>query len=401
MSVCKGEAMRRFRIAMVAACPFPAAFASSGLIREMVLALKDNGHNVHVITYHLGNSNIPLEGIPVHRIPNVPGYKKRCSGIAPAKPFLDILLAYKLLNVVKKHRFDIIHTHNYEAPPTGYLARLKWKIPVVYHAHNTLLHELPSYFQNRILQSFARWSGSILDHLIPHRANHVITVSQEQTDYLSSIGVSKDKMTLIPPSVSPSLFRGGDGASIRQQLGVDNSPLIIYTGGLQPYQNCLLLIELLKYCLPHIPDLQLLILARSEEHLIKKAALRAGVNEQVHILQGQGLAFERDCLAASDIGIIPRTHCIGFPIKLLNYTAAGLPVVCFDSLKKEFTHGKELLAAPDGNVSVMGEYVIRLVRDPKLGASLATAAEKRLLTYHGWPKAIQAIEKIYDQLTSD
>ncbi len=393
--------MRRFRVAMVAACPFPAAFASSGLIREMALALKSNGHDVHVITYHLGNSNITIEGIPVHRIPNVPGYNKRCSGIAPTKPFLDVLLAFKLLNTLKQYPFDIIHTHNYEAPPTGYLARIKWKIPVVYHAHNTLLHELPSYFQNRFLRSFARLSGSILDRLIPHRADHVITLSQEQTDYLASIGVSKDKMTLIPPSVSPSLFIGGDGASIRQQLGIGSAPLIIYTGGLQPYQNCILLIELLKYCIPHIPDLHLLILARSADHLLKKVASQAGLNDRIHILQGQGLAYEKDCLAASNIGIIPRIHCIGFPIKLLNYTAAGLPVVCFESLKKGFVHEKELLAAPDGDIGAMGEHVIRLVRDPKLGVSLAAAAQKRLLTHHGWPTAIDTFEKIYERLTSN
>jgi glycosyltransferase involved in cell wall biosynthesis len=392
--------VKRYKVAMVAACPFPAAFASSGLIRELTLALKHKGHDVHVITYHLGNSHFPVDEIPIHRIPNVPGYTKSCSGIAPAKPVLDLLLAQKLLSISREYRFDIIHTHNYEAPPAGYLTRFRLNIPVVYHAHNTMLHELPSYFRNSYLRAFARWSGSYLDRLIPHRADHIITVSREQMDYLESIGVPGNRLTLIPPCVSASLFTGGDGTVIRERLGIGDSPMIIYTGGLQPYQNCLLLIDLLKYCVRDIPDFHLVILARSEEHHVKDAAKHAGLSDRVHFLQGQGLAFERDCLAAADIGVIPRVNCIGFPVKLLNYAAAGVPVVCFESLRKGFSHEKELLAAPDGDVQEMGQCVLRLINNPELGILLADAARKRLLAHHNWFSAIRIVEDIYDRVTS-
>lgn len=392
--------MKQYRVAMVAACPFPAAFASSGLIREMTLALKQNGHDVHVITYHLGNQNFPVDEIPVHRIHNVPGYTKSCSGITPAKPVLDLLLAFKLLQISRKYHFDIIHTHNYEAPPAGYLTRFKLNIPVIYHAHNTMRHELPSYFRNPCSRAVALWSGSYLDRLIPHRADHIITVSQEQTDYLTSIGIPGNRLTLIPPSVSAPLFAGGDGSVIRKRLGIGDSPLMIYTGGLQPYQNCLLLIELLNYCVRDKPDLHLVILARSEDHHVKEAAKHAGISNRIHFLQGQGLTFERDCLAAADIGIIPRIHCIGFPVKLLNYAAAGVPIVCFESLRKGFSHEKELLAAPDGDVREMAQCVLRLLNNPELGILLADAARTRLITHHNWPAAIRIVEAIYDRVTS-
>ena len=34
-------------------------------------------------------------------------------------------------------------------------------------------------------------------------------------------------------------------------------------------------------------------------------------------------------LAAADVTVVPRPHCPGFPVKLLNYMAAGKPIVVF------------------------------------------------------------------------
>jgi hypothetical protein len=61
----------KLNIAMIATCPFPAAFASSGLIRELSLALHRAGHTIHVVTYHLGLTGFDTKGLHIHRIPNV------------------------------------------------------------------------------------------------------------------------------------------------------------------------------------------------------------------------------------------------------------------------------------------------------------------------------------------
>jgi len=142
----KSNSMKRqslnnpLKIVVVAACPFPAAFASSGLIRESSQALAKRGHEVHVVTYHLGVNGFNTDGLHIHRIPSVSKYRKKSSGVSIGKPFLDILLTLKLLKVVKSIKTDIIHAHNFEAPPAGYIARMLTNIPVVYHAHNTMFH---------------------------------------------------------------------------------------------------------------------------------------------------------------------------------------------------------------------------------------------------------------------
>ncbi|MCD4653868.1 glycosyltransferase family 4 protein [bacterium] len=392
--------VKSFRIAMVAACPFPAAFASSGLVRELSIALVARGHKVDIITYHLGDNSFDTENIKIHRIPRVPGYRKLCSGISLGKPFLDFLLCKKLMDVCRKNRFDIIHAHNYEAPPIAYYVRKKLNTPVVYHAHNTMLHELPTYFRLKSIQSFARLAGNFMDHIIPHRANHIVTVSEDQTEYLKSIGVSNSKITTIPPCIFPEILQGGDRYTLRKSLGIGDSPVIIYTGGLQPYQNCKILVDVLKSCIKKMPDLHLLILARSAPDWLKDKAIVSGVYDQTHFLQGHGIQFERDCLATADVGIIPRLHCIGFPVKLLNYLAAGLPVVCFEGINKGFRSGEDVLAVPLGNSEAIAAEVINLIHNRAFGQRLVQSGQETLQRKHTWNQAVDKLEIIYSELSS-
>lgn len=393
--------MNTFRIAMVAACPFPAAFASSGLIREMSLALAARGHEVHIVAYHLGSNDFCADGLIVHRTPNIPFYQKQCSGISPGKPFLDFLLMMTLARVVKTQRIDLIHTHNYEAPPAGYFSRMLYKIPVIYHAHNTMYHELPTYFRRTQIKRVARYFGRFLDHVIPARADHTIALSPQQHAYLLKTGVESARMSIIPPGIYPESFQSGNGNRIRHTLGIDDAPLLIYTGGLQPYQNSFMLIDLLRHCMKKRPDMHLLIVARSTPEMLNLHAREAGVRDRVHFLQGSGLDWERDCLAAADIGIIPRLHCIGFPIKLLNYLAAGKPVVCFKGLIPQSELSRAVHTVENGDIESMANTVIAILDEPEKALEKVYKGQELIAANHHWDRNIRKVESIYQRVLNN
>jgi hypothetical protein len=64
---------RTFRIAMVAACPFPYPRGTPVRIYRMAETLARRGNDVHVITYHLGESpqQVPFT---IHRTPSITTY---------------------------------------------------------------------------------------------------------------------------------------------------------------------------------------------------------------------------------------------------------------------------------------------------------------------------------------
>ena len=51
----------KLKLCVLAACPFPANHGTPGSIRELVEATAERGHEVHVVTYHIG------EDLPVKR----------------------------------------------------------------------------------------------------------------------------------------------------------------------------------------------------------------------------------------------------------------------------------------------------------------------------------------------
>src|SRR2546421_3569082 len=57
----------RYSIAMVAACPFPANHGSAASIREMSDTLAEMGHDVHIVTYDIGQPDIKVRRAKVHR----------------------------------------------------------------------------------------------------------------------------------------------------------------------------------------------------------------------------------------------------------------------------------------------------------------------------------------------
>jgi hypothetical protein len=85
-----------FRVAMIAACPFPWPRGTPIRIYRMAQALSKRRHDVHVITYHLGQKELPPP-FRIHRIPKVPFYNKTAPGPSIAKLLMaDPALSFKI-----------------------------------------------------------------------------------------------------------------------------------------------------------------------------------------------------------------------------------------------------------------------------------------------------------------
>ena len=99
---------------MVAACPFPYPRGTPVRIFRMAEALSELGHEIHVITYHLGEK-VESINFTLHRIPNLRFYKKVNPGPSYLKLMIvDPLLTYKIIKLHHKYNFDIFHAHHIE-----------------------------------------------------------------------------------------------------------------------------------------------------------------------------------------------------------------------------------------------------------------------------------------------
>lgn len=384
-------------IAMVAACPFPTSQGSQVLIRELSEALSRRGHAVHVVTYHFGE-NIPCPGLTIHRIPELFRYNKFRSGPEIRKPILDLLLALKLDQVVRKHRISIIHTHNYEAPVASFPVRALRGIPVVYHSHNTMSDEFYTYFRLKFPQALARFAAHLMDRYIPRSADFVIAINRRVADFLISMGTSPSKVKFIPPGIDFGQEDGAVELGSRCRLGLGKGPLIVYAGNLDGYQRMDLLLKAMPEVFKVHENATLVVLTNSNPMYLMRDAERIGIMGRIKIIENPHFKLIREVMAHGTVAVNPRISWSGYPIKLLNYMAAGLPVVAFEGAAPPVENGINGLLAPSGDTRAFAQMINRILEQPSSANAMAIEARKSISLNHNWEKISEDIELVYANL---
>ena len=384
-----------YRVAIVAACPFPTLQGSQLLIRRLARGLTDRGHGVVVVTYAEG-LEVDLASIPVRRIRRIPGFRARGSGPHPAKLVLDGVLLATVLRVLREERIDVVHAHNYEAALIGLVASRLAGIPLIYHSHNALAEELPTYFRSRSVRHLARLFGALVDREIPRRADHCIAISRELLEFLRLRGVDEDAVRMIAPGGSTAEFpprSAMEMARTRRRFGFDAHPILLYTGNLDRYQNLELLLHSIHHVRREAATAQLVLAThaapRDLPHVLRHPP------PGVRLVTAGDFATVRDLLQVADLALCPRREWSGFPMKLLNYMAAGKAVVVSAGSAKAVQHGVNGWVVPDSDPTAYAGAIIQLLRDPALRARLGAAARRTVEDEYGWDRVLDQVEATY------
>jgi protein involved in polysaccharide export with SLBB domain/glycosyltransferase involved in cell wall biosynthesis len=381
----------RYRIAVVAACPFPSLRGSQVLVREVSECLAHAGHAVHVVTYPTAQHLAPVERIAIHRAPKLPG-------LWTARPFgwqkiiLDLLLAWRLWQVVRRERLELMHAHNVEAALIACLVRLLTGVPVVYHAHNALADELPCYFASAAMRWLAGRAGAALDRWLARAADHTIALSDRLAAYLAARGAA-GRITRIAPAATR--FGNGDGSAPRRE----RAPLIMYGGNLDPYQDLDCLLHGFARLRAVEPQARLVLVTHSATHAQTDAramflAQQPGVSVQV--VNSFGAAMR--ALSAADVLVCPRASWSGFPIKVLNYMALGKPIVHARASAHAVEDRVSGLLFDDGDAGALAKALLRLVRQPALAAQLGRQARTVARECYGVSGVLTRLSAVYASL---
>jgi glycosyltransferase involved in cell wall biosynthesis len=386
------------RVALVAACPFPTLQGSQVLVRHLAQGLVDRGHEVVVVAYAEGLEDA-LSGIPVRRIRPIPGCSARRSGPRPAKLLLDLALLWTLVRVLRRERIELVHAHNYEGALVGLVASKLVGVPLIYHSHNALVEELPTYFTGRGARGLARVVGAVVDRLVPRHADHCIAICRELVDFLRARGVEEAAIRMIAPGSSLDEFpvrSPTEVAAIRARFGFGTRPILLYTGNLDGYQNVDLLLGSIAHVRARVPEALLVIATHATLREVPDGLRRPPAN--VEVVRTSDFATVRDLLTVADVALCPRHEWSGFPMKLLNYMAAGKPVVVSAGSAKAVRHGLNGWVVPDGQPDVYARAIVDLLAAPRLRAALGAAARRTVEDEYGWDRVLDQVETTYQHV---
>jgi len=379
------------RIAMIAACPFPWPRGTPIRIHRIAEAVARRGHAVHVVTYHLGEDLVDPPFV-VHRIRDVPAYRRTAPGPTVRKLFqLDPMLAGLLRRLHHEIRFDLVHAHHYEGLLVA--SHALRGIPIVYDAHTLLASELPTYplgVPRGWIRSLAPW----LDRHLPRRADRVIAVSEAIRHALTTVGASApQRIHVIPNGVEWQRFTVERGTT-------PDGRMVIFTGNLAPYQGVNFMLEAFALLHARRADVRLMIVTDSPFTPFEPLARRLGVLAAVDLRRAT-FPQQPPLLAAATVAVNPRVRCDGIPQKLLNYMAAGMPIVSFEGSAGPLRHEVTGLCVPDGETAAMADAMERLLTDPALARTLGDAARDLARREFSWEQVAARVEQVYREAIAE
>lgn len=397
------DSVRPLTIVMVAACPFPANHGSAASIREMSDAVARLGHRVHIVTYPI-REELPIGDVQVHRV-RVPFLRPGKVKVGPAweKFLYNPLMMLKLIGIIWRHRVDVIHAHNYEGALIGWVAKLVTRRPMIYNAVNTMADELPSYDFIRP-RALAVALGKFLDTVVPRTGDLITAVSDTLRQWLLERGIDRRKVIVVPAGVHLDMFLHGDGARVRRRHGLEQAPLVMYTGAIEEFQRIDYLLRAMQGVVRALPAARLMIVgnvfnpAQKDKYLTLAAEL--GIAEQVLFVDAVPLAELADHLDAADVAVVPRPECPGHPVKLLNYMAAGRAIVSFRGGAKGLYHLHNGSLVEDHDYEALGSSIAELLRDPALRQRLGQQARATIAGNFDWATLVRGIEVLYRHLAS-
>jgi len=365
----------KLKLVHVVAMPFPANQGTAATIRELIYALYKRGHEIHVVTYYEGQ-DIPLPEIQVYRIPRFVKRRDRpFVGFDKTRPFSDLILMFKALQVVLKVRPHIIHAHHHEGAFAAFLSRLITRTPMVYHCMASMEEELPLYIKPKFITSKL---GRFLDGFIPKLSNYSVAVSEDLADNIRKSGFPK--ASYLPMIVDTSTIIGGNGTKFRERYNLNGNPVVLYTGVIDEFQGIDNLLKSMTIITKEMPSTKLILAASipNEIQFNKHVALVQELGLRNNIVFLESFPFHEliHLIAASHVTVIPRGECAGFPMKLLNYMAAGKPVVAMRGSAKILEDGENGLVADTWEE--LGEKILILLKNKELSRKLGEAGRLEL-----------------------
>lgn len=359
-------------------------------IFEEAKALQALGHKPVIYTYHLGRTPA---GIPVVRSANVKWYTKTTAGPTWFKIVLDGLLLWKILCTTKRRdQFAIIHAHVYEGGVIGVIVRWWLKCPLVLDVQSELVNELQTYGWAKhsagLLRWFERWLMRRADWVIVSSDAAIVALRQVAPDLTGKLTLLRDGVSTVPRTST-------------QPANVSSQPTrstIVYAGGMGPAKGFDEFLEACGELKRRKLDFTVLCIGRAAA-VQKHRAAQLDLLDVITWLETVPYEQLLPTLQSATIGVDPKpgTSTEGSG-KLLNYMAAGLTVVAYDSPSTRALVGDAGVFVTQTGPMALADTLTRLLSNPAERNHLAQVARQRIEQHFLWSELIKSLMRVYDRL---
>ena len=364
---------------MIAPTPFFADRGCHVRIYEEARALKAQGCQVEVCTYHLGDER---PGLTTHRTPRIPWYRKLSAGPSWHKLYIDLLLLAKALAVARRFRPDVIHGHLHEGAALGWLVGRLLGVPVVGDFQGSLSGEMKAHRfipERGWLYRFVAHNEGWIDRL-PQVA---VASCGDVADELRQRFNVPHVITALD-GVDVDVFRPGLPAGELAGLVPAGRRAVVYLGVLSAYQGVDHLLEAVPLVRRRVPEAYFLIMGYPRVEHYQARARELGVAGHVAFPGRIDYDAAARYLALGEVAVGPKLSETESNGKLYNYMACALPTVAFDTPPSREILGDLGVYAPRGDVQALAAGIASLLAEPEAARRRGQALRRRVEKHFSW-----------------
>jgi glycosyltransferase involved in cell wall biosynthesis len=389
----------RLRVLMVAPTSFFADYGCHVRILEEARVLQRRGHKVTIATYHTGRN---LPDVDIQRTLPIPWRRDYEVGSSRHKLAFDALLGVRVLQLLMRQRFDIIHAHLHEGALIAQVLGGLFGIPVVFDFQGSLTEEM---IDHRFLRRDSWLYPAVrnLEERIDRRAATVFTSSANAERILfDPFGCDPARICPLPDCVNTEVFVPAARQDqvkldeLRRSLGLPaGAKIVVYLGLLAAYQGTDLLLQAMAQVRQQDEDAYLLLMGFPGLDQYRQQAQALGIADRV-ILTGR-IPYELAplYLALGDVAVAPKLSLTESAGKLLNYMAVSLPTVAFDTPVAREYLGPHGVFAERGSAVSLAERLLALLGDEARRQQIGEQLRKRAQEQFEWNNAAHVIEAAY------
>jgi glycosyltransferase involved in cell wall biosynthesis len=387
---------------------------ASAHVRGLVRSLQRLGHELFVLAANMGaeqsDGEFALQEVPFGatfmQLYDALKAEQICHGNRLAKDIRNLLYALSLelqgrLMLEEVHP-DLVYERYCLFSTAGLELARYFRVPLILEVNAPLVLE-QEQMRGVTLPVVARTA----ERLLLTSADHVVVVSQPLRRYVTDLGVSPDRVSVIPNAADPDVFGPEAAVSpLRAQLGWDGCFVIGFVGSMKRWHGVDTLIDVMPLLGgPDGPFRLLLVGNGPEAAVLRQRSDELGLGDSVHMTGNVPHHVVPEMLRAMDLTVAAYAADADeyfSPVKLFEYMAMALPVVAarIGQAREVIEHGRTGWLYTPGDAADLAGVIRAVAAEPDLGREVGAAARERVLNEFTWRHNAERVIGIAEDLVA-
>jgi glycosyltransferase involved in cell wall biosynthesis/ribosomal protein S18 acetylase RimI-like enzyme len=293
-------------------------------------------------------------------------------------PVADLRALAELVTLLRRERFDLVHTHNPKPGVIGRLAARLAGVPVVVNTVHGLYATPEDRLRKRVAVLGLEWLAARCSNLELYQSEEDLRWARRIRLVPAGRGELLGNGTDLE-RYDPGLVAPGRIAELRRELGIPDDALVVGTVGRlvaeKGYRELFAAARSVRQADPRVRFLAVGAPDLEKADAITEAELEQAAGDAVVTGWRDDV---RDLLATMDVFVLASWR-EGMPRSAIEAAAMGRPLVLTDirGCREVARHEQEALLVPPRDPGALAAAIARLAADPGLRERLATAARDR------------------------